>query len=174
MIKITLILLIFNHCLVFSQLSTDNRYFVKKSTLTSIGSSNKNFSNKNLKVLQSIGQSGLIGYRKTESANVQQGFLNSTIYLKVNNSNNSFVKESLNFVISPNPFIDHININFSKKTKFDVYIRIFDVNGKLFFSKKYKPTDKIFLPLIRYSIGNYLIKIDSGKNSSTQKILKIE
>jgi hypothetical protein len=172
--RFLLLFLFLNYCFAFSQQTTGSKYSVKKSTLTSVGSSNIYFSNKKLSVLQSSGQSSIIGTRKIESTTIQQGFLNSTLYLKINNSSNNFIREELRFVISPNPFKDHIQINFSKKTKHDIYIKIYDVNGKTFINNKFKATDKITVPLKRFSIGTYLIKIESGGNSSTKKILKIE
>lgn len=174
MIRIFIIYILFYNCFTFSQQTTIHKYSIKKSTLNSIGSSNVYLKSKKISVLQSVGQSGIIGTKEIKSAIVQQGFLNSTLFLKVNNSNNNFIKEVLKFVINPNPFIDYIKIDFSKKTLFEVYIRVSDVNGKTFITRNFEPTDKITLPLNRLSIGTYLIHIKSGNNSSTEKILKIE
>ncbi len=171
MIKICHIPLLILPFIAFSQQS-NNKYTVKKSSLNFIASSNITLSNHNLTVLQSSGQSSIVGNRNLKSLIVQQGYLNSTFYLKVHNSDSNFVSEQLNFVISPNPFIDHVKINFDKKTKHDVIIRVYDVNGKTFINKRFKPTDIINLPLRGFSVGTYLIKIDSGINSSTKKILK--
>lgn len=157
--------------MVFSQ-QENKKYSVKKSTITLVGSSNAVIKNKNLSVLQSIGQSSIVGLKKLNSITVQQGFINNSLIFNINNNQNNFIREELDFVISPNPFIDHVNINFSKKTKYDINVRVYDVNGKSIINKKYKATDKITVQLNGISIGTYLIKIDSGINSSTKKILK--
>ena len=124
-------------------------------------------------IIQSIGQSSIIGTKKTNSITVQQGFLNSTLFFKVDNSNNDSFKETLDFIISPNPFVDHIKIDFSKKTTEDIYIKIFDINGKVYSNKKFVPTDKIIIYMKNFSLGTYLIQIESGQNSSTKKLIKV-
>lgn len=158
-------------CNVYSQQITNNKVSIRKSTITSVGSST--VYNSKYSIEQSIGQTGIIGKSDLNSISVQQGFLTNTIYFKIDNSVNEIVEESLDFVISPNPFIDHIKINFSKKTSHDVYIKIYDINGKIHFSSKYLPADKVRIALNNYSMGNYLIQIKSGKNISTKKILKL-
>ena len=163
-----------SHCFVFSQQSTTKRYSVLKSTITSVGSNSILLKKDKFNILQSIAQPSIIGTRNVGLICVQQGFLNSAIYLKVNNSNNKFFRETLDFVMSPNPFIDYIKIDFAKKTSFDVHIKIFDVNGKTHYSNKFNPTNQIIIPMNRYSIGTYLITIKSGRNLSTNKIFKDE
>ena len=171
--KLLLIYIFVYQCFAFSQ-QTTKKYSVLKSTITSVGSATIYTTNNNYSVQQSIGQSGIIGTKKTEKVSVQQGFLTSTLFFKVDNSSENTFKETLDFVISPNPFIDYIKIDFAKKTTYDVYIKIFDVNGKVFNSEKHQPTDQIIIPMNRFSIGTYLIQIKSGENSSTKKILKVQ
>lgn len=172
--KIIYILLVLNHYFAFSQQTDAKQYFVQKSTLTTVGSSTVNTSNNKYNIQQSIGQSSIIGKKNANSIIVQQGFLTSNIYYKVDNSKNNTFNETLDFVISPNPFIDYIKISFAKKTTYDVYIKIYDVTGKIFKSQKYPPTAEIVIEMQRFSIGTYLIQIKSGANTSTKKILKIE
>ena len=130
--------------------------------------------NNKYRIHQSIGQSGIIGKKEVNSITVQQGFLTNTISLKVDNSKKDSFNETLDFIISPNPFVDHIKIDFSKKTTDDIYIRIYDINGKVYANKKFSPTDKIVISMRNFSLGSYLIQIESGKNSSTKKIIKVE
>ena len=173
--KYSLLLLLFlNHCFAFSQQVTKKEYTLQKSTLTSIGSATIYTGKNRYSIQQSIGQSGIVGKKEVNSITVQQGFLTNNIYLKVDNSKNNSFKETLDLVISPNPFIDYIKIDFSKKTDSDIYIKIYDVNGKVHLSKKYLPSNKIIIPMRRYSLGTYLIQIKSGRSTSTNKILKIE
>ncbi|WP_343330079.1 T9SS type A sorting domain-containing protein [Polaribacter staleyi] len=150
---------------------------ILKSTITSVGSTSVYpvfNSKKNYEIQQSIGQSSIIGKKTTGKTTVQQGFLNHVKIFTINNSDLEIIDESLNLVISPNPFIDHIKINFTRETKHNIHIFIYDTNGKVLFSKNYNPTDSIHIPMKYYTIGTYLIRIQSGKDKFTRKILKTE
>lgn len=171
--KIIIIFILVYQCFAFSQQST-NKYTVLKSTITSVGSSTIYTSNNKYSIQQSVGQSSIIGQKEINAITVQQGFLTSNISFKINNSNNNNFKEDLEFVISPNPFIDHIKIDFSKKTIYDIYIKIYDINGKVYTIQKYPPSIKLIIPMRRFSIGTYLIQVTSGKTISTNKIIKIK
>ena len=172
--KIIPIFLLLFHCFAFSQQSTEKKYSVQKSTLTSVGSTTIYTNNNKYRIQQSVGQSSLIGKKEVESITVQEGFLTNTISLKIDNSKDETIKETLDFVISPNPFVDYIKIDFSKKTTYDIYIRIYDVNGKVYANKKFLPASKIVISMRNFSLGTYLLQINSGKNSSTKKIIKVE
>jgi hypothetical protein len=172
--KIIYILLVLNQYFAFSQQTNKKQFFIKRSVLTSVGSSTAFTTNQKYSIQQSIGQSSIIGQKTVNSIIVQQGFLTNNIYFKVDNSKINSFNETLDFVISPNPFIDYIKISFAKKTTNDVYIKIYDINGKIFNSLEYQPTTEIVIPMKRFSIGTYLIQIKSGRNTSTKKILKIE
>lgn len=161
--------MIFFHCVIHSQ----EKYSVKKSAITFVGSSNYLFESQNYKVVHSIGQSSIIGLQKTTNYTVQQGFINNQLFFNINNDN-TFVREELNFTISPNPFIDYIIINFSKKTAFDIYISLFDVTGKVYLNTKYPATESLQIPLRNLSIGSYLITVRSGMDTKSKKLIKIE
>ena len=150
---------------------------ILKSTITSVGSTSVYLSSNNKKsyeIQQSIGQSSIIGTKNAKSTSVQQGFLNNFKVYNINNSDIDIIDESLNLVISPNPFIDYIKINFSRETKHTIHILIYDTNGKVLFTKKYNPTDHLLVPMKYYSLGTYLIRIQSGTNKFTKKLLKTE
>ena len=172
--KFILLFLILNQCFAFSQQSTVKKYSVQKSTLTSVGSATIYTNNNKYRIQQSVGQSSLIGKKEMKSVTVQEGFLTNSICLKIDNSKNETIKEIVDFVISPNPFVDHIKVDFSKKTTYDIYIKIYDVNGKVYANKKFLPSSKIVISMRNFSLGTYLIQINSGGNSSTKKIIKVE
>jgi len=166
----------------FSQVSLEsgnivNRESMKpmllKSTITTVGSATSTLlSGKKYKVLQSIGQSGIIGKTEFNTTEIQQGFLTSTRFFKVNNTNLINFQENLNLVISPNPFIDYIKIDFSSKTQHLIYLTIYDTNGKVFTYKEYQPSDSITVPMKKYSIGTYLVHVVSGGHKYVKKVLK--
>lgn len=172
--RIAIAFLFLNQCFAFSQQTISKKYSVLKSTQTSVGSSTVYTKTNKFSVQQSIGQSGIVGKKEIHTITLQQGFLNNYLFFKIDNSANNSFKENFDFAISPNPFINHIKIDFLKKTIHPILIKIYDVNGKIHSSNTYTPSDKIIIPLKEYSIGTYLIQIKSGKNIVTKKILKIE
>jgi hypothetical protein len=169
----TTLLLVF--CFVGQLYAQKIKVSILRSVITSVSSTSiypVSIHNKNYKIQQSIGQSAMICKKRIGKIKVQQGFLTNNKVFNVNNSNIEFIDTSLNVRISPNPFIDHIKINFSKETVNDIQINIYDLNGKVLFSKKYKPTSVLFVPMRFYNIGSYVIRIQSGTNKITKKIIK--
>jgi hypothetical protein len=148
---------------------------ILKSTINTVGSSSVRFAlnnNKEYKIQQSIGQSSIIGKKNVRKISVQQGFLTNNKVFHINNSETDLIDTTLDILISPNPFIDHIKINFSKATANDIQINIYDLNGKVLLSKKHKPTDLVFVPMRYFGLGSYIIHIQSGNNKFTKKLLK--
>lgn len=157
--------------------SQQTKLTVLKSTISTVGntslytlSNNK----KSYKIQQSIGQPSIIGTKNTSNATIQQGFLNNIKVFNINNSNIDIIDKSLNLVISPNPFTDYIILHFSKETVHNIHILIYDMNGKVRFTKKYSPTEKLLVPLKHYSIGTYIIHVQSGNGKFIRKLLKPE
>lgn len=167
--KNTLFILLFlSQYFVFSQ----QKQTVLRSTITSVGSATVYSTNNKYHIQQSVGQSGIIGKKELKNSTIRQGFLTSFINININNTGNNIIKEIFDFVISPNPFVDHIIIKFSKKTTQDIYIKIYDVNGKIHYSNKYSASKIILVPMNRYTIGTYLIKIETDQKTATRKIIK--
>ena len=159
-----------------SQQIENSNVSLSKATITSIASISLNISNNNTRynIAQSIGQSSIIGTTNTNNTTVQQGFLNNILFFKINNSESENFKETIRFTVSPNPFIDFVKVDFKVTTKAPIFIKVYDISGKVFFSKKYAPAKNLFVPLNRLSIGSYLIQIKTGNNSETEKIIKFE
>ena len=159
--------------LIFSTLNVASQR-LKRSTITAAGSQTTyaTVQNKNLEVLQSIGQQSVIGSKNISGLQIQQGFLNNTKYFKINNSGTDRINESISLTVSPNPFVDHVQLKFAKKTKHDVYIRIYDLNGKLILTKKHQPTEHIYVPLKQFSIGTYFMNVHSGMQRISKKLIK--
>lgn len=148
---------------------------ILKSTINTVGSASVHITlnnDKGYKIQQSIGQSSIIGKKNVDRISVQQGFLTNSRVFHINNSETDFIDASLDIIISPNPFIDHIKINFSKITANDIQINIYDLNGKVLVSKKHKPTDVLLVPMRYFSLGSYIIQVQSGKDKFTEKLLK--
>lgn len=167
----TLALIFFTAPMVCSQSIAES--YLLKSMITSVGSSTVS-DNKNFSVQQSIGQSSIIGTKNVKNISIQQGFLNHFINFKIDNSIETIIDRDIKFVISPNPFIDHVKIDFSVFTDEDIFIKVYDINGKVFLIQKFPPSSSIIIPLPRLGIGNYLINIKTGSLGSTKKILKTQ
>jgi hypothetical protein len=158
----------------FSQNTINKEGILLKSTITSVGSFTSYPIDEKYKITQSIGQSGIIGTKKSNSIIVQQGFLSNTIRFKIDNSEKEAFEEKLDLILSPNPFIDFIRIDFSRKTLLDIQVQIFDLNGRFIFSENFQPTDTIVIPMKNFAVATYLVLITSGKNNYTKKIIKTD
>lgn len=157
--------------------SQQTRLTKLKSTITTVGSASVyHISNRkiNYEIQQSIGQSSIIGTKNTSKITLQQGFVTHFNEINVNNFENDIIDKSLELVISKNPFKDKITLNFSKKTKYTISVIIYDTNGKVLNRKNYAPTDCLQIPLQHYSMGTYIIHIQSGPNRFIEKLLKTE
>lgn len=166
--------LLFLLIIITSTICGQKKPTVLKSTITTVGSSTQSVSGKKYIIQQSIGQSGIVGKAKNKNIKASQGFLTNLLSFSIDNSSSTNFEETLDVVISPNPFIDYIKIDFSKKTEKPVYIRVYDTNGKVFTYKKYNATESLTIPMKNFTLGNYLIQIVSGKNKYVKKILKAE
>lgn len=148
-----------------------------KSAINTIGGGSSHLLSthqKNQVLLQSVGQSSIIGTKHSNWFCVQQGFLSSSMFYNINNREATSVNETFTLIVYPNPFTNHVQIKFSKKTRYDIYINLFDFNGKQLLSQKHTPTDQVHVPLLNYSIGTYILHVQSGTNSVTKKLLKSE
>lgn len=159
----------------FAQQTLAPKAFLLKSTITTVGSSTlSEISDEKYKVIQSIGQRGIIGKEEFNNTIVQQGFLNNTKYFSLKNIDLVNFQESFPVIISPKPFVDYIKIDFSVKTKHPIHLKIYDVNGKLFINETHDASKSIVVPMKKFSIGNYLVRVVSGENKYVKKIFKAQ
>ena len=178
-LTITLSSLSFSQVSLNGGISNENREPAKpmllKSTITTVGSATSTLLfREKYKVIESIGQSGVIGKSEFNNTEIQQGFLTNTRFFKVNNNNVINFQETLNIIISPNPFTDYIKIDFSSKTQYPIYLTIYDTNGKVFTYKEYQASDSIIVPMKKFSIGAYLVRLVSGEHKYVEKIFKTQ
>ena len=149
-----------------------------KSVLTQSGSRSVSLSHTDIngvlvttKVLQSIGQNGLVGFSRSTSHSVQQGFLNRTKTLNFNNSMVEFI-ELIDLIVYPNPFTEYIKIKFSKPTVYPVQIEVFDVRGRLVLDKDFPPSSQITVSTERLENASYIVRISSGSMEFLKKLIK--
>lgn len=173
MIKVIQYILLF--IIVFNGFAQTKKSISKnllKSAMTTVGSFTATSLGKNYKIIQSIGQSSITGTKKSTSLVVQQGFLYNVVHFNIDNSEKEVGMEKLSFTISPNPFVDLVKIDFSRKTLFGVQIQIFDMTGRFIFSEEYQPTNSIIIPMRNFAVATYIVLITSGKNSYSKKVIK--
>lgn len=159
---------------IYSQKTLDKDLVLLKSAITSVGSSASIPVDKKYNIIQSIGQSGNVGTIKSNSITVQQGYITNCIVYTVDNSKKEEFEEKLDLVISPNPFVEYIRIDFAKKMRQEVSVQIFDSNGRYVFSEQYQPTNSIVIPMLNFATSTYLVVITSGKDHFTKKIIKVQ
>ena len=176
-IKLLLCVFAFFSLYSFAQSLSENtgNPILLKSTITTAGSGNSlEVYDGKYTVLESIGQSGIVATTEFNATEIQQGFLTNVRSFEVNNATQPEFDQSIAVVISPNPFTEYIKIEFSVKTQHPVHLKIYDVNGKVFTYKTYPPTKSIIVPMKRYSIGSYLVRLVSGENKFVKKIFKVQ
>jgi hypothetical protein len=97
---------------------------------------------------------------------------NCSVLHSLNLSTVNKVKANQNFTqsihISPNPAKDFINIEFRSFHPVEMYLKIFDMNGKLWINRILNDSEK--LP-VSVPDGTYLIVIGNGDYYSLNKIL---
>ncbi|GAA4955655.1 T9SS type A sorting domain-containing protein [Algibacter agarivorans] len=145
-------------------------YSIKRSNLGVGGSSNTvTTKSGTYSVSHSIGQSSVIGTHYKNGYYLRQGYQQPLNKIKVVEefSNNDLLAN-----IYPNPFEQFISISFNEDIVDDISILVFDVNGKLVYSRKFQPSQKIQLNLEGISNGNYILKASSKAKSFNAKLIK--
>ncbi len=149
--------------------NSSNTYKIIRSSLGVGGSLNVVETSKGkYSVSQSIGQSSVIGTYANKGFSLRQGYQQPLQKIKVKTQSNS----NFNASIFPNPFLESISISFVEKLSDDINISLFDINGRLIYSKIYNPMITINLKLNDISRGSYLLKISSGNKLLNAKLIK--
>ena len=123
-----------------------------------------------LKVSQTIGQQSVIGnYRGTEVM-VGQGFQQSRLMKSV--------KAPVITVFTttyPNPFIDHINFEFSSVVSGPIKFSLYDVMGRLVAFQEKPATDTILtISDLSLAQGEYFVKLSAKNYNYSTNLLKTQ
>lgn len=121
-----------------------------------------------LKVSQTIGQQSVIGnYRGTEVL-VGQGFQQSRLM--------KTVKAPIIKVVTttyPNPFIDHINFEFSSLVSGPIKFALYDIMGRLVAYQEKSATDTILtISELSLAEGEYFVKLSAKNYNYSTNLLK--
>lgn len=172
--QIYVLICFFTICSLFSQQVEGEGPLLLKSAITTVGSSSVllKSASRNYYIQQSIGQSGIIGLAEKNNLYVQQGFLNNSKLIKINNTSSNF-KKAVNFTVYPNPVVDYVTILFAKKPTEPIQVSVFAITGELLFTKDYSPSINLTIPIMSLAEGVYVLHVMSGNNKGFKKLLKI-
>lgn len=122
-----------------------------------------------MKVKQSVGQQSAIGNYSTTKAIVGQGYIQSMVSISKTNT----VKTAITAVVYPNPFKDFLNFRFSAPIEGKVQVTIFDVRGRLVYSKDAISISNIVtISELYFSEGTYFVKLEAKDVIYSTQIIK--
>jgi hypothetical protein len=144
----------------FSQ-TLHHQMFSSQGTSTSVGG---------LKISQTIGQQSVIGNYRGTDVIVGQGFQQSRLMKSVKVPVISVVTTTY-----PNPFIDHINFEFSSVISGPIKFTLYDVMGRLVASQEKLATDTILtISELSLAEGEYFVKLSAKNYNYSTNLLKTQ
>lgn len=161
-------------CFAFSveaQNSTESRaYSIIRSNFGASGSSHTIVTKKGTySVSQSIGQTSVIGTHSNNGYYLRQGYQQPSSGIKVSPS---LKNNDLSATVYPNPFEQSVSIAFSQSMKNNISVMVFNLKGKLIYSKEYNPSQQIQIHFDALSSGTYLLKVVSNNKLFHSKLIK--
>ena len=154
----------------FSQAQNNSsEQLVRSSTGVSGSSEIITNNNKTYVVQQSIGQASAIGTFYDSDYILRQGFIQPNVLAKIRDV---AIPLSLDAVIYPNPFVESVTISFSEQIIDKVEVAVFDVLGRLVFSKSYLANQKVNVQFNNLSVADYILKVTANNKQFIKKIIK--
>ncbi|WP_103069551.1 T9SS type A sorting domain-containing protein [Aquimarina sediminis] len=152
--------------ITFSQNANKILFRSTLSRLSGLQSKTISENNKKYTVIQSVGQSSIIGTFSKNKIIVRQGFLQPLTAIEYHLKTNK-----LKYCVYPNPFIRNLNIVFKEEIKTNILVKIFDLSGKLHFVKTYNARGSIDL-LLDLPSSVYVVIVTANNKRSDNLILK--
>ncbi|WP_010232407.1 T9SS type A sorting domain-containing protein [Gillisia marina] len=165
---VSVLLIVFGKQLSKAQTSS-TKQLVRATTGTSGSSENVSTNNHTYLIQQSIGQASVIGTLYDSKYIVRQGFIQPSVLAKILDVN---IPLSLEAVAYPNPFIESITLSFSEQITNNVHVSVYDLFGRVLFSKDYKANQKINVQFNNLSVADYILKVTANNKQFIKKILK--
>jgi hypothetical protein len=100
---------------------------------------------------------------------LRQGFIQPNVLSAIIDERISL---DLKAIIYPNPFVESISISFSEKVSDKIEVFVFDVVGRLVFSKSYNAEQNLTIPLSNLSVADYIIKVLANNKQFVKNIIK--
>lgn len=168
--KLLFVSALFLVCIQFTEAqNTTSAYLVRTTTGVAGSSENVTINNNAYIVQQSIGQASVIGTFSDENYTVRQGFIQPNVLAKIIDL---AIPLSLDAIIYPNPFLESVTISFSEQITDNVEVAVFDVLGRLVFSKSYTANQKVNVQFNNLSAADYILKVTANNKQLIKKILK--
>ncbi len=124
-----------------------------------------------MKVNQSVGQQSAIGNYSSSKGIVGQGYIQSMVSV----SKTNLAKTAITAVVYPNPFTDILNFKFSAPIEGNVKATIFDVRGRLVYSKETTPVSNVVtISELYFSVGTYFVRLEAKDVIYSSQIIKIK
>ena len=149
--------------------TTSNTMLVRSTTSNAGASEKVTVNNKTYQVQQSIGQSSVIGLASNGKYTLRQGFIQPNVLSKIIDKN---IPITLQINTYPNPFTEGITVSFTDNVTTDINIVLYDVLGRLLYSKKHSPKQSVHINLEHLAIGNYLLKVQTNQQQTVKNIFK--
>ena len=149
--------------------NTTSAYLVRLTTGVAGSSKNVTINNKAYIVQQSIGQASVIGAFYDSDYTLRQGFIQPNVLAKIIDL---AIPLSLDAIIYPNPFVESVTISFSEQITDKVEVAVFDVLGRLVFSKSYMANQKVNVQFNNLSVADYILKVTANNKQFIKKIIK--
>ena len=120
-------------------------------------------------VQQSIGQGSAIGTFNNVDYILRQGFIQPNVLAKIIGKD---ILLNLEAIIYPNPFVESISISFNEKVSNKIEVAVFDVLGRVVFSKNYNAEQNLQVQLNNLSVANYILKVTANNKKFIKNIIK--
>jgi len=146
--------------------------FAQETVRSTVGvngnSTTTTVSGKQYVVQQSIGQASVIGKHSIQDFTVLQGFIQPPIKIEggLNEDN------TLQAVVFPNPFSNNVQVRFSEEIDAPLSIILYDISGRVVFSKKMASAREIRLDFEFLSSASYLLSISQANKQFTATLIK--
>ena len=149
--------------------NTTSAYLVRATTGVAGSSENVTINNKAYIVQQSIGQASVIGTFNNVDYILRQGFIQPNVLAKIIGKD---IPLNLEAIIYPNPFVESISISFNEKVLNKIEVAVFDVLGRVVFSKNYNAEQNLQVQLNNLSVANYILKVTANNKKFLKNIIK--
>lgn len=149
--------------------SIESRYLVRSSVGVSGSSENITVNNKSYFVQQSIGQASVTGTFNNSRYTIRQGFIQPNVLAKIIDPNISIDLEATFY---PNPFIENVTLVFTEKIEGNIEVAIFDMLGRLVFSKSYTANQNLKIKFNNLSVAHHILKVTANNKQFIKTIIK--
>jgi len=149
--------------------SISTKQLVRSSTGVSGSSENITVNNKVYTIQQSIGQVSVIGTFTDTKHILRQGFIQPNAFAKIIDKD---IPLKLEAIIYPNPFIESISVSFTEKISNKIEVDVFDMLGRLVFSKSYTANQNLKIAFNNLAVADYILKVKANNKQFIKNIIK--